>query len=90
MAEAQALNHTYVGTEHVLLGLIHEGEGVAGQVLRNLNVDLDNARTEVLKELDPNFEPEAAETAVPAEAEAKSSAVARNKAEAVTAHLAAT
>ena len=55
MAEAQALNHTYVGTEHVLLGLIHEGEGVAGQVLRNLNVDLDNARTEVLKELDPDL-----------------------------------
>jgi ATP-dependent Clp protease ATP-binding subunit ClpC len=55
MAEAQSLNHTYVGTEHILLGLIHEGEGVAGQVLRNLNVDLDNARTEVLKELDPDI-----------------------------------
>jgi len=56
LAEAQALNHTYVGTEHILLGLIHEGEGVAAQVLRNMNVDLDTARAEVMKELDPNFE----------------------------------
>jgi ATP-dependent Clp protease ATP-binding subunit ClpC len=55
VAEAQSLNHTYVGTEHILLGLIHEGEGVAGQVLRNLNVDLDNARAEVLKELEPEL-----------------------------------
>jgi ATP-dependent Clp protease ATP-binding subunit ClpC len=57
MAEAQAMNHTYVGTEHILLGLLHEGEGVAAQVLRNLNVDLEKARIEVMKELDPNFEP---------------------------------
>jgi len=61
MAEAQALNHTYVGTEHILLGLLREGEGVAAQVLRNLDVDLDRARTEVLKELDPNFDAEAEE-----------------------------
>ncbi len=58
MAEAQALNHTYVGTEHVLLGLLHEGEGVAAQVLRNLGVDLENARIEVMRELDPEFEGE--------------------------------
>ena len=56
MAEAQALNHTYVGTEHILLGLLHEGEGFAAQVLRNLNVDLERTRVEVMKELDPNFE----------------------------------
>jgi ATP-dependent Clp protease ATP-binding subunit ClpC len=59
VAEAQSLKHTYVGTEHVLLGLIHESEGVAGQVLRNLNVDLDTARFEVMKELDPDFDPDA-------------------------------
>lgn len=53
--EAQSLNHTYVGTEHILLGLLHEGEGVAAQVLRNLDVDLETARMEVMKELDPNF-----------------------------------
>jgi len=57
-AEARALNHTYVGTEHILLGLLREGEGVAAQVLRNLNVDLDTTRTEVMKELDPNYEPD--------------------------------
>ncbi|MCE9614039.1 MAG: ATP-dependent Clp protease ATP-binding subunit [Lentisphaerae bacterium] len=56
MAEAQALNHTYVGTEHILLGLLHEGEGVAAQVLRNLGVDLETARVEVMRELDPDFE----------------------------------
>jgi ATP-dependent Clp protease ATP-binding subunit ClpC len=58
MAEAQALNHTYVGTEHILLGLLHEGEGVAAQVLRSLGIDLDSARTEVMRELDPDFEME--------------------------------
>ncbi len=56
MAEAQALNHTYVGTEHILLGLLHEGEGVAAQVLRNLGVDIETARVEVMRELDPDFE----------------------------------
>jgi ATP-dependent Clp protease ATP-binding subunit ClpC len=53
--EAKALNHSYVGTEHILLGLLREGEGVAAQVLRNLDVNLDKARNEILKELDPNF-----------------------------------
>ena len=56
IAEAQSLNHTYVGTEHLLLGLLREGEGVAAQVLRNLDVNLDAARAEVMRELDPNFE----------------------------------
>ncbi|MBM4142364.1 MAG: ATP-dependent Clp protease ATP-binding subunit [Lentisphaerae bacterium] len=58
MAEAQALNHSYVGTEHLLLGLLREGEGVAAQVLRNMDIDLDRVREEVLKELNPNFEGE--------------------------------
>jgi ATP-dependent Clp protease ATP-binding subunit ClpC len=56
-AEARALNHSYIGTEHILLGLLREGEGVAAQVLRNLNVDAETTRVEVMKELDPNFEP---------------------------------
>ncbi len=56
LAEAQALNHTYEGTEHILLGLLREGEGVAAQVLKNLEVDLDTAREEVMRELDPSFE----------------------------------
>jgi hypothetical protein len=55
--QAKALNHTYVGTEHILLGILQEGGGVASQVLRNLGVDLEKTRLEILKELDPNFEP---------------------------------
>ncbi|MFZ0436311.1 MAG: ATP-dependent Clp protease ATP-binding subunit [Chthoniobacterales bacterium] len=55
--EAKALQHSYVGTEHILLGLLREGEGVAAQVLKNLEVDLDRTRNEVLRELDPNFTP---------------------------------
>jgi ATP-dependent Clp protease ATP-binding subunit ClpC len=55
--EAKALNHSYVGTEHILLGLLREGDGVAARVLKNLDIDLERARQEVLKELDPNFNP---------------------------------
>ena len=55
--EAKALQHSYVGTEHILLGLLREGEGVAAQVLKNLEIDLDRTRNEVLRELDPNFTP---------------------------------
>ncbi|WP_213997336.1 MULTISPECIES: ATP-dependent Clp protease ATP-binding subunit [Tepidanaerobacter] len=46
--ESRRLGHNYVGTEHILLGLIREGEGVAAQVLTNLGVSLDKAREEVL------------------------------------------
>ncbi|NKB23344.1 MAG: AAA domain-containing protein [Kiritimatiellae bacterium] len=56
-SEARALNHSYVGTEHILLGLLREGEGVAARVLKNLEVDLEKTRVEIMKELDPNFEP---------------------------------
>ena len=56
-SEARALNHAYVGTEHILLGLLREGEGVAARVLKNLDVDLEKTRIEIMKELDPNFEP---------------------------------
>src|SRR5881409_1665528 len=61
--EAKALNHTYVGTEHILLGLLREGDGVAARVLKNLDVDIEQTRQEILKELDPNFQ--ASEDAVP-------------------------
>jgi predicted dehydrogenase len=54
--EAKALHHTYVGTEHILLGLLREGDGVAARVLKSLNVDIKKARLEILKELDPNFD----------------------------------
>lgn len=49
MDEARKLSHTYVGTEHILLGLIREGEGLAARVLSNLNVSLNKARQQVLQ-----------------------------------------
>src|SRR6266704_1388746 len=59
--EAKALNHSYVGTEHILLGLLREGEGVAARVLKSLEVDIERTRNEILKELDPNFMPSEAD-----------------------------
>jgi predicted dehydrogenase len=53
--EAKALNHTYIGTEHILLGLLREGDGAASRILTSLGVNAANTRREVLKELDPNF-----------------------------------
>jgi ATP-dependent Clp protease ATP-binding subunit ClpC len=50
--EAASLNHNYVGTEHLLLGLLRQTDGVAAQVLENLNVNLKEVRKEVLKELE--------------------------------------
>jgi ATP-dependent Clp protease ATP-binding subunit ClpC len=55
--EAKGLNHSYVGTEHILLGLLREGDGVAARVLKSLEVDIERTRNEILKELDPNFSP---------------------------------
>lgn len=65
--EAKALNHSYVGTEHILLGLLREGEGVAARVLKSLEVDIERCRNEILSELDPNFsgEPEEASAGAP-------------------------
>ena len=54
MDEARKLGHTYVGTEHVLLGLIREGEGIAARVLNNLDVSLNRARQQVLQLLGSN------------------------------------
>lgn len=53
--EAKALNHSYIGTEHILLGLLREGEGVAARVLKALDIDIGRCRNEILSELDPNF-----------------------------------
>lgn len=52
--EARKLGHSYVGTEHILLGLIREGEGVAARVLHNLDVSLNKARQQVLQLLGSN------------------------------------
>ncbi len=59
--EAKVLNHSYVGTEHILLGLLREGEGVAARVLKALDVDIERTRNEILRELDPNFSPQEGE-----------------------------
>src|SRR5258707_547354 len=69
--EAQALHHTYVGTEHLLLGLLREGEGVAARVLKSLEVDPARTRNEILKELDPNFVAPESEAESPQEGDKK-------------------
>ena len=66
--EAKSLQHSYVGTEHILLGLLREGEGVAARVLKNLEVDIERTRNEILRELDPNFSPQEEGDSIPAEA----------------------
>lgn len=60
--EAKSLNHSYIGTEHILLGLLREGEGVAARVLKSLDVDIERCRNEILAELDPNFAGEGEES----------------------------
>ncbi|AIG24556.1 ATP-dependent Clp protease ATP-binding subunit [Brevibacillus laterosporus] len=49
MDEARKLGHTYVGTEHILLGLIREGEGIAARIMNNLGISLNKARQQVLQ-----------------------------------------
>src|ERR1700677_3424008 len=56
MEEARNLNHNYVGTEHILLGLLREQEGVAAQVLMNLGLKLEEVREEVLSLLGHGME----------------------------------
>ena len=55
-SEARSLSHSYVGTEHILLGLLREGEGIAARVLENMGVDLDEAREEIMTMLDPDYD----------------------------------
>ena len=55
--EARSLNYNYIGTEHLLLGLLREGDGVAAKVLRSLGINVEAIRVEVMKALDPNYLP---------------------------------
>lgn len=55
--EARSMNVNFVGTEHILLGLLREADGVAARILTNLGVDIERARSVVMRELDPDFEP---------------------------------
>jgi ATP-dependent Clp protease ATP-binding subunit ClpC len=57
MAEARELSHSYVGTEHLLLGLLREEKGIAAQVLNGLGITLESARSETLKILGSDVEP---------------------------------
>lgn len=63
--EAKNLNHTYIGTEHLLLGLLKEGEGVAARILKNLNIDIERARAEIRRELESGLAKPIEEPAMP-------------------------
>jgi len=67
--EARNLGHNYVGTEHLLLGLLREHDGVAAQVLMNLGLKLEDVRAEVLNILGATMEQEAAAAGQPAQTE---------------------
>ena len=60
--EARHFNHNYIGTEHILLGLIKEGEGIAAKVLRDMNVDINRLHAEVVRLLGGQTNPGASET----------------------------
>jgi hypothetical protein len=66
MQEADELGHSYIGTGHLLLGLMRENEGVAAETLRHVDLKLDETRTEILRVLDPDFTPPCNETRAPA------------------------
>ncbi len=55
--EAKALGHTYTGTEHLLLGLLDETEGMAGRIFKMANIDLEKTRQEILTEITPVISP---------------------------------
>lgn len=55
--EAKSMNYNFIGTEHLLLALLREGQSAAAQILRSLKVDVNRVREEVIKALDPNFIP---------------------------------
>ena len=55
--EANGLGHTYIGTEHLLLGLLHEKEELAADIFNKFCVDIEQVRTTILEELNPNFSP---------------------------------
>ena len=70
--EARSLQHPYIGTEHLLLGILREGQGIAANVLHELGVGIERCRQEILEELDPNFASSNAVDDVDAEEEMES------------------
>ena len=79
LRESQQLGHDYIGTEHILLGLIREGEGVAAQVLVKLGADLNRVRQQVLQLLGAGRE-EAGESVKPAASRRRPSGLGRERA----------
>jgi len=77
--EARNLNHNYVGTEHLLLGLLREHEGVAAQVLMNLGLKLEEVREEVLNLLGAGVDPEEASTSKSSSSSSESSSKGKSK-----------
>jgi len=63
--ESRALNHTYIGTEHILLGLIHEGEGVAAEALKSLDISLEAVRQQVEEIIGTGKQPRAPSGHIP-------------------------
>jgi len=57
-AQAKLINHTYIGTDHLLLALLLEKEGLAAEIFKKHGVDLEQLRNSILKVLDPNFSSE--------------------------------
>ena len=55
--EARLLNHNFIGTEHILLGLLHEGEGVAAKALESLGINLEAVRAKVELRMGPSGSP---------------------------------
>ena len=61
--EAKELSHSYIGTEHLLLGILRDEESLAAKVLHSMDIELDICRKEILSEIDPNYESSDMETA---------------------------
>ena len=78
--EAKDLSHSYIGTEHLLLGLLRDADGLAHKILTELDIDLETCRSEVLAEIDPNFESDNLETAMAGGAEPKDASQAKTPA----------
>ncbi|MCP3966776.1 MAG: ATP-dependent Clp protease ATP-binding subunit [Lentisphaerae bacterium] len=72
--EAKSMNYNFIGTEHLLLAVLREGESAAAKVLANMNVDIDKVRQQVIRALDSDYLPEAEEPQDPAQQAAQSGA----------------
>ncbi|OGV34088.1 MAG: NDP-hexose 4-ketoreductase [Lentisphaerae bacterium GWF2_45_14] len=59
--EAKAMNYNFIGTEHLLLAILREGESVGAKVLKNMKIDIEKVRKEIIKSLDPNYLPDSDE-----------------------------